>query len=200
MFTNLIDNLWMKNVMSDSMIHTIGLGANPRPPERPRVVALVGDPRGHSPASTLASAVAIRLAREVVGGDKPNSDWKLIELSDWTHDRSIHDWLTLVTEADLLVAASPIRRASFTGLLKSFLDLLPDRALEGTVAVPAMVSRTHRNSLTADVHLRPVLQALGASCPTASVFALESRVSHSGAICGSWFQRSRSTLVPHAVD
>lgn len=189
----------MKSVMSDSMIHTIGLGAHHRPAERPRVVALVGDPRGHSPASTLASAVAVRLAREVVGGDKPNSNWKLIELSEWTHDRSIHDWLTMVAEADLLVVASPIRRASFTGLLKSFLDLLPDGALEGTVAIPVMVSRTQRNSLAADVHLRPVLQALGASCPTAPVFALESRVSSSGAICGSWFQRSRASLVRPAA-
>jgi len=180
------------------MIHKIGLGTQSRPAEKQRVVALVGDPRGHSPAATLASAVAVRLAREVVGGDKPNSAWKLIELSEWTHDRSIHDWLTLVTDADLVVVASPIRRASFTGLLKSFLDLLPDGALEGTVAIPVMVSRTHRNSLAVDVHLRPVLQALGASCPTASLFALESRVPNSGAICSSWFQRSRGAFAPLA--
>ena len=50
------------------MIHRIGLGAHPGPLSGQRVVALVGDPRGHSPAAALASAVAVRLAREVVGG------------------------------------------------------------------------------------------------------------------------------------
>jgi FMN reductase len=188
----------MKNVLSDTMVHKIGLGGHPRPAERQRVVALVGDPRGHSPTATLASAVAVRLAREVVGGDRPDSAWKLIELSGWTHDRSVHDWLTQVGEADLLVVASPVRRASFTGLLKSFLDLLPDGALQGSVAIPVMVSETNRNSLAVDVHLRPVLHDLGASCPTASLFALESRLTNSASICASWFDRSRSSLAPLA--
>ncbi|MDX6586485.1 MAG: reductase [Solirubrobacterales bacterium] len=189
----------MKNVMSDTMIHSTGLGGHPRSRDRQRVVALVGDPRGHSRTAALASAVAVRLAREVVGGSKPESAWKLIELNGWSQDRSVYDWLTLVQEADLLVVASPIRRASFTGLLKSFLDLLPDQALGGSVAVPVMVSQTMRHSLAADVHLRPVLQDLGASCPTASLFALESRLSNPGAICASWFNRSRSTLAPFAA-
>lgn len=189
----------MRKVMSDTMIHSTGLGGHPRTAQRHRVVALVGDPRGHSRTSALASAVAVRLAREVVGGSKPDSEWKLIELSEWTADRSVYDWLTLVQEADLLVVASPIRRASFTGLLKSFLDLLPDNALEGSVAVPVMVSRTLKHSLAADVHLRPVLQDLGASCPTPSLFALESRLSNPGAICGSWFNRSQPALAPLAT-
>ena len=62
--------------------------------DRQRVVALVGDPRAHSRTAALASALAVRLAREVDRRvDEPDSAWKLIELSEWTHDRSVHDWL-----------------------------------------------------------------------------------------------------------
>ena len=57
-----------------------------------------------------------------------------------------------------------------------------------------MVGRTTRHALAPDVHLRPVLIELGASCPTASLFALESRLSNPGAVCGAWFTRARPAL------
>ncbi len=176
------------------MLHKTGLGGRPQAPDRQRVVALVGDPRAHSRTAALASALAVRLAREVIGGAQPDSAWKLIELSGWTHDRSVYDWSVLVQEADVLIVASPIKQGSFTGLLKSFLDILPDRALEGSTAIPVTVARTPRHALSADVHLRPVLGELGASCPTPSLFALESRLTNPGAICGAWFARSGGAL------
>ncbi|HYH60746.1 MAG TPA: NADPH-dependent FMN reductase [Solirubrobacterales bacterium] len=180
--------------MSDTMLHKTGLGGRPQAPDRQRVVALVGDPRAHSRTAALASALAVRLAREVIGGSRPDSAWKLIELSGWTHDRSVYDWSVLVQDADVLIVASPIKQGSFTGLLKSFLDILPDRALEGATAIPVTVARTPRHALSADVHLRPVLGELGASCPTPSLFALESRLTNPGAICGAWFARSGAAL------
>lgn len=184
--------------MSDSMILNAGLGLRPKPAAAHSVVALVGDSRAHSRTAALASAVAIRLAREVVGGSRSDSAWKLIELSAWTHDRSVFDWSTLVQEADYVVVASPIKRGSYTGLLKSFLDLLPDHALAGSIGIPIGVGRTPRETLAADTHLRPLLQELGASCPTPALFALEARLSNPGAVCGGWFERSRAALTRSA--
>src|SRR5262245_13055297 len=44
--------------------------------------------------------------------------------------------LEAVVAADLLLVATPIYRATYSGLLKVFFDLLPADALAGSVAIP----------------------------------------------------------------
>ena len=183
--------------MTDSMLERAGLGLAPQKDiESHRVVALVGDPRAHSRTASLASAVAVRLAREIVGGSRPDASWRLIDVAttDGRHGSPGEDLLAAFAGAEIVVVASPVRRGSYTGLTKLFLDALPERALAGSVAIPVMVGHTPRHALAADVHLRPVLIELGASCPTASLFALESRLSNPGAVCGAWFTRARPAL------
>jgi len=48
--------------------------------------------------------------------------------------------LATVVGADLLIVASPTYKASYTGLLKAFVDRLPPRALLGRAALPLMVT------------------------------------------------------------
>lgn len=188
----------MKNPMTETMLSKAGLGTGPaRTRERHRVAALVGDPRTHSRTASLASAVAVRLAREITGGPRPDASWRLIELAadgDGWGSRPADDALAAASDAQILVVASPVRRGSYSGLTKLFLDALPDRALAGTTAIPVMVARTPRHAMAADVHLRPLLVELGASCPTPSLFALEPRLSNPGAICGAWMERARPAL------
>ena len=166
-------------------------------PAQHRVAAVVGDPRHHSRTAGLASAVAVRLARELAGSDAVGATWTLIELAEtdrgWSR-RPDDDALAAVAAAELVVVATPVTRGSYSGLLKLFLDGLPDRGLAGSVAIPVMVARTPRHALAADVFLRPLLVELGASCPTPSLFALESRLTNPGAVCGAWFERARPAL------
>ncbi len=184
--------------MSDTMLVKAGLGIEPARTEHHRVVALVGDPRAHSRTAALASAVAVRLAREIAGESRSDASWRLIELGapdggEWGR-RPPDEALAALTGAELAIVASPVRRGSYTGLTKLFLDALPDRALAGVVAIPVMVARTPRHALAADVHLRPLLVELGASCPTPSLFALEARLLNPGAIVGAWLARARPAL------
>jgi FMN reductase len=165
--------------------------------ETHRVVAVVGDARAHSRTAALASAVAVRLTRELLGGSRPDSTWRMIELggtdaAGWEHPTERD--LESLAAADVAVIASPVRRGSYAGLLKVFLDALTDRALAGSIAIPVMVGQTRGHALAADVHLRPLLVELGASCPTPSLFALEARLSNPGAVAGAWFERARPAL------
>jgi FMN reductase len=70
-----------------------------------------------------------------------------------------------------LVVATPVYKASFTGLLKVFLDYLPGNALSAALAVPVTVaaSPTHRH--VAESQLRPLLNELGAR--TTVAFAID---------------------------
>jgi FMN reductase len=82
--------------------------------------------------------------------------------------------IDLAASASVLVLATPVYKGSYTGLLKSFLDVLPHLALAGSVVVPVTMSAAPSHKLLADLHLRPVLAELGASVPTPPV-ALEER-------------------------
>ena len=76
--------------------------------------------------------------------------------------------------ADLLVVASPTYKATYTGLLKLFLDRFGAGSLAGVTAVPLMLGGDLRHSLAPEAFLKPVLAEIGASSPTRGLFLLDS--------------------------
>ena len=85
----------------------------------------------------------------------------------------MEDALEQVTEADLVLVATPAVKGSYSGLLKVFLDRLPHRALAGAVAFPLLVMGVPQHALAVEVHLRPLLVELGATVPTPGLAVLE---------------------------
>ena len=79
----------------------------------------------------------------------------------------------LIEDADGLIIASPIAKSAYTGLLKSFLDLLPRGILSRKVILPLATSNTIAHSL------KPVLAELGATNILNSVFAVEDELHQS---------------------
>ncbi|MHA6522835.1 NAD(P)H-dependent oxidoreductase [Tessaracoccus sp. G1721] len=71
--------------------------------------------------------------------------------------------LAAVADADAVVVSSAVLQASFSGLLKVFLDLLPKAGLGGKTVLPLLTGGSHAHVLALDYSLRPVLQALGAA-------------------------------------
>src|SRR5262249_1017847 len=51
-------------------------------------------------------------------------------------DRALTEALGWVAEARVLAVATPVYRATYSGLLKVFFDLLPHGALAGKIVVP----------------------------------------------------------------
>ncbi|WP_240418620.1 NADPH-dependent FMN reductase [Paenibacillus periandrae] len=82
----------------------------------------------------------------------------------------------IVAEADAVVVASPIYKASYTGVLKSFLDLIPQKGLEGKVVLPLAIGGTIAHLLAIDHAFKPVLSALGAHHILNGAFILDSQV------------------------
>jgi FMN reductase len=79
-------------------------------------------------------------------------------------------------------------------LLKSFLDHVAAGALRSAVAVPLITVGTPAHTLAADVHLRPLLQELGAVLPTPALVVPESELADPAAVIGAWLERSRPAL------
>ena len=149
----------------------------PRSPSLPPttdVAVVVGNPRPSS--RTLQAAVLV--ARELAGRDPG----LVVDLADLgtrllaPTDPEVSRLVAEVGDADLVVVASPTYKATYTGLLKLFLDGYGPAPLAGTLAVPLMVGAAPQHALAVDVHLTPLLLELGARCPARGLYVLESEL------------------------
>ncbi|WNC13818.1 NADPH-dependent FMN reductase [Brevibacillus brevis] len=82
----------------------------------------------------------------------------------------------LIAKADAVVVAIPIYKAAYSGVLKSYLDLLPQKGLENKLVLPVAIGGTIAHLLAIDYALKPVLSALGARHVLAGAFVLDSLV------------------------
>lgn len=82
----------------------------------------------------------------------------------------------IVAEADAVIIASPVYKASYTGVLKTFLDLIPERGLAGKTILPLFIGGSLAHLLTMDYALKPVLSVLGARHILAGVYTVDAQV------------------------
>lgn len=81
-----------------------------------------------------------------------------------------------IARADLVLVATPIYKAAYSGLLKLFLDLLPQDALRGKTVLPLATGGSLAHFLALDYALKPVLAALGARDILDSVYATDAQL------------------------
>lgn len=140
------------------------------------VVALAGSPSAPSRSTALLRHVLARLddavARsEIVLRDLPPTALVRAEFADPAIRRAREQ----VAAARVVVIATPIYKASFSGLLKAFLDLLPQDALRGKTVLVLGTAGSAAHLLALDYSLRPVLAALGARHILDSVYAVDAQ-------------------------
>jgi FMN reductase len=93
-----------------------------------------------------------------------------------TNEPAIAATVEAVRSADALVVGTPIYKAAYSGLLKAFLDLLPEKALAGKPVLPLATGGTLAHLLAVDYALRPVLSALRAPHVLPGFFVLDRTV------------------------
>ncbi|WP_017612381.1 NADPH-dependent FMN reductase [Nocardiopsis salina] len=169
--------------------------------------ALVGNPRPGSRTRTAAEHTSRRLAQRAVSTTGPGT----IELADLgpallepTPPPAVESALEGVRNTDLLVVATPTYKATYTGLLKVFLDLLPGGGLSGVTAVPLMLMASPVHTLAVEVHLRPLLLELGADVPFPGLAIDQNDVPEEGdaadapldGVLTEWLERVHPALIP----
>lgn len=164
-----------------------------------RTAVVVGNPRPGS--RTLAAASYV--VRELSGaGPDLVVDLATLgpELLEWSSAR-VAELVAEVGAADLVVVASPTYKATYTGLLKVFLDRFAGGSGLRGVAVPLMLGAGPAHALAPELHLRPLLVELGASVPTPSLYLLDEHHDDPAAYA-AWLERARpsvSALLPEGV-
>jgi FMN reductase len=127
-------------------------------------------------ADRLAEATdrALRLAGE-------EARVEVVELRELAHDITdnlltgfpsgdLSEAVRTVTEADAVVAVTPVFSASYSGLFKSFFDVLDEGALEGKPVLMGATAGTARHSLVLEFAMRPLFTYLRAVVAPTAVF------------------------------
>jgi FMN reductase len=146
------------------------------------VLLIAGSPSEHSRSSTLLSGVARRLHDQVDDRRLRVERLQIRDLSpqalllaDWGHP-SVVRAIEQVAHARALVVATPVYKAAYSGVLKVFLDLLPQTALAGKTVLPLATGGSPNHMLALDYALRPVLQSLGAKHILSGIYATDAQV------------------------
>lgn len=152
------------------------------------VSIVVGNPKAGSRTLDAATALADALSRSVWGkagnGDAGRPRREVIDLATIA-DGLLAPWrlspagsaaAQAAQSSALLILATPTYKASFTGLLKLFLDVFPAGSLSRTVVVPLVTAGGEAHRYLADIHLRPVLSELGAVVPAPSLLLTEPEI------------------------
>lgn len=78
-----------------------------------------------------------------------------------------------IAKAEALIVATPVYKASYTGVLKTYLDLLPPKALKGKLVLPVAMGGSFGHLLVIEHALKPVLSALGANRYSPSLYVVD---------------------------
>jgi FMN reductase len=169
-----------------------------------KAVTLVGNPKIGSRTLHVAEEVTKQVAEwlDPQGVKLTNTTVDIAVLGsglfEW-ENKAVNDVLQHISECDLLIVASPIYKAAYTGVLKMLLDRIPQEGLAGRVAIPVMVAAAPIHVLAVETHLRPVLIELGACCPTRGLVVLESKLAELASVVGKWLDGAKPALKPLLV-
>jgi FMN reductase len=159
------------------------------------------------PSSTRILADALgastRRALAAIGQD---ADVEVIELRDLAHlitdnlltgfpTGALADAVRRVVEADAVIAVTPVFAASYSGLFKSFFDVLEEGTLAGKPVLVAATAGTARHSLVLDFAMRPLFAYLRADVVPTGVFAASSDFGSGSGVTGG----SLSTRIDRAA-
>jgi FMN reductase len=160
-----------------------------------QIVTVVGNPRAgsrtHSLAETLAEQLAAILPEAKVSGvDLAVLGPRVLDQGDADATAAVAQ----VLDADILILASPTYKATYSGLLKAFLDRLGTGSLKGKRAIPVLLGGAPNHQLAVDVHFTPLLLELGAAVPVRGLFVLEADVPSFGEFAAGWAAEHAAAL------
>ena len=148
-------------------------------------IGLSGSLSSPSRTLTLVEAILQKLK------EKRDIQSEIISVSDLAPDlghalnpaqlpASISAAFAKLRDADILVIASPMYKASYSGLLKHFLDLLDPKLLKGKIAILAASGGSANHALAIEHQLRPLASFFGILSVPTGIYVLDTDFTKNG--------------------
>jgi FMN reductase len=137
-------------------------------------VGISGSPSAHSKSRTLLRLTLEQLSERGVAT-------QLIDLSALPADAllgrrqapELDRALAAVAASSIVIASTPVYRATYSGLLKVFFDLFAPRALTGKIGVAIATAGAPGHQLVLDYGLAPLFASVGAVVTATGIFATD---------------------------
>lgn len=128
------------------------------------IVTISGSPSKHSRSEHVLNFLCHLLEREGLSTTKISvRDFPPEDLVYGKYDSPAMTHMTsLITNTRGIIIGSPVYKASYSGVLKALLDLLPYDILKNKPTLPVMVGGTMSHLLAIDFALKPLLTNLKA--------------------------------------
>ncbi len=138
----------------------------------PKATVVLGSPFPNSSSEKISQLIIDRLKileweYSIIDLSKISADSLLLRSKDSQLENSIANTI----DADLIISSSPTYRATYTGLLKSFFDQLPQDSLINKFALPIQTAGSADHALTIEYGMAPMLRSLGASILSTSIYS-----------------------------
>jgi FMN reductase len=152
---------------------------------------VVGNPKPKSRTLEAGVLVASKLT-----GRSPDVVIDLIELGPALMElgnTAVAQSVQAIQGMDVVVFASPTFKATYTGVLKLFLDQFPTDGLAGVTAFPVMLGAGPAHAMAPDLLLKPVLVEMGAICPAAGLYLIDKTFAEDPRL-DTWIARTKPLL------
>lgn len=142
----------------------------------PRIVGVSGNITAPSRTLSLVETVVTKASKQF------HSPGEVIDISKLTADLgptvSFNQFPPVLSQAyeklhnaDLIVIGTPIYKASYTGLLKHFFDLVDPKKLTGKVAILVATGGSDHHALVLESHLRSLASFFGIYTVPTTIYA-----------------------------
>lgn len=154
----------------------------------PTIVKINGSPTKHSKTGIVIDALGDAMARLMP------MESHTIPLSDVGHEIMCgltradigapgKQLLQLAEQADVLIVGTPVYRASYTGLLKHFFDLIDRDVMRGRKAVLCATGANQMHSLVLEHQLRPLMGFFAIQTSATAIYATSDQFADGAVSC-----------------
>src|SRR3954470_451974 len=138
-------------------------------------IGISGSPAARSKSRTLLERALALLAER-------GASTTLVDLAALPADAllgrrrstEVDEALARVADATIIIASTPVYRATYTGLLKVFFDLLPVNGLVNKTAIAIATGGSPAHQLVIDHGLRPLFASVGSVIAPTAVYGTDS--------------------------
>ena len=147
-----------------------------------RRIVVVSAGLGQPSSTRLLGDLLATAAGDAFLEEGHEADIEVLELREHAHDLAntlltgfatggVREALDSLATADAVIAVTPVYQGSYSGLFKTFFDVVDRESLRGTPVLLAATGGTARHSLVLEYAMRPLFAYLGASPVGTGVFA-----------------------------
>jgi FMN reductase len=143
-----------------------------------KIVAIAG-----SPSTTSRSSAVLDYAKAVLEAN--NAEVHSVTVRDVPAEDlvagnfesvALKQIQLVIEQADAVVVGTPVYKATYTGVLKSLLDLMPQYALKNKIVLPIATGGTIAHLLSLDYAIKPLFSVMGATQILQGVYILDPQI------------------------